>query len=188
MGNAHLPDSSERRTQDLPPLSPRQALKYEHERQRARDAGWAPWSIRFWRCMAIGFCVFSIVGHWIEIPYCLFNDWAFGIVDDNSLVFTRPFYPFLVYGIASVLGALLLVPQRDWLIDHYQPKWRAVVRFFIVAVLGSMAGELIMGLLLNQPDPATGVYPLWDNSQLPGNILGQAWLVNDVLLGGLVTL
>ena len=29
-----------------------------------------------------------------------------------------------------------------------------------------------MGFLLNQPD-AAGNYPLWDNSQLPGNILGR---------------
>ena len=51
-----------------------------------------------------------------------------------------------------------------------------------------MLGELIMGLLLNQPDPVTGEYPLWDNSYLPGNILKQAWLVNDVLLGAVITL
>lgn len=138
--------------------------------------------------MAIAFCVFSVVGHWMEIPYCLFNDWAFGIVDDESIVFTDPMYPFLVYGIAAVLGALFLVPQRDWLIDHYQPLWRALLRFYLLAVFASMMGELIMGLLLNQPDPVTGAYPLWDNSYLPGNVLGQAWLVNDVLLGSLVTL
>ena len=46
-----------------------------------------------------------------------------------------------------------------------------------------MVMELGMGLLLNQPDPLTGEYPLWNNSYLPGNILGQAWIVNDLLLG-----
>ncbi len=169
------------------PITPRRALRYERTREDAENAGWAPWSIRFWRCMAVGFCVFSIVGHWMEIPYCLFNDWAFGIVDDSSIVFTDPMYPFLVYGIAAVLAALLLVPQRDWLIDHY-PRWRAVARFFLLCVAAACAGELIMGFLLNQPDPITGVYPLWDNSYLPFNVLGQAWLVNDVLLGILLTL
>ena len=39
-----------------------------------------------------------------------------------------------------------------------------------------------MGFLLNQPD-AAGNYPLWDNSQLPGNILGRAWIVNGIGLG-----
>lgn len=169
-----------------PPISPRQAARIEVD--RAEASGWAPWSVRFWQSMAIAFCVFSILGHWMEIPYCLFNRWAFGIVDDDSLVFTDPMYPFLVYGIAAVLAALFLVPQRDWLIDHYHPTWRAVLRFYLLCVVASCAGELIMGLLVNQPDPVTGVYPLWDNSYLPFNVLGQAWLVNDILLGGLVTL
>ena len=170
------------------PLTPKRAVEFERGREDAIAAGWAPWSVHFWHSMAIAFCVFSILGHWMEIPYCLFNDWAFGIVDDDSLVFEDPMYPFCVYGIAAVLGALFLVPQRDWLIDHYTPRWRAVLRFWLLAVFASMVGELSMGLLLNQPDPVTGVYPLWDNSTLPLNILGQAWLVNDILLGSLVTL
>ena len=178
--------AAKRGGKDKLPITPRRAVTFE--RARAEGAGWAPWSMRFWRCMAIGFCVFSVLGHWMEIPYCLFNDWAFGIVDDDSLVFADPMYPFCVYGIASVLGALFLVPQRDWLIDNRPTMRSAVIRFFLLAVFASMMGELIMGLLVNQPDPVTGIYPLWDNSQLPLNVLGQAWLVNDFLLGGLVTL
>lgn len=138
--------------------------------------------------MAVAFCAFSIIGHWMEIPYCLFNDWAFNIVDDDSLVFDDPMYPFLVYGIAAVLGALVLVPYRDWLIDRHKTVPRAAARFFVFAVIASMIFELVMGLMLNQPDPVTGEYPLWDNSYLPLNIFKQAWLVNDILLGGVVTL
>ena len=138
--------------------------------------------------MAIAFCVFSVVGHWMEIPYCLLMDAAFGIVDDNSLVFRDPMYPFLVYGIAAVLCALVLVPVRDWLRKRVTSRKRAVFIFFIMAVFAAMAGELIMGWMLNQPDPYTGLYPLWDNSTLPGNIFKQAWIVNDILLGALVTL
>jgi uncharacterized membrane protein len=50
-----------------------------------------------------------------------------------------------------------------------------------------MLMELTMGFLLNQPD-STGEYPLWDNSDLPLNILDQAWLVNDVFLSALAML
>ena len=50
-----------------------------------------------------------------------------------------------------------------------------------------MAMELAMAFLLNQPDAADN-YPLWDNSQLPGNILGQAWIVNDIGLGAVAML
>ncbi|MDO4532130.1 MAG: putative ABC transporter permease [Coriobacteriia bacterium] len=169
------------------PITPRKAIRFERSRVQAEAAGWAPWSVRFWRCMGISFCVFSIVGHWMEIPYCLFNKYFFGIVEADSLVFADPMYPFLVYGIAAVLGALLLVPQRDWLKDHY-PRWQATLRFFLLCMAAACAGEIIMGLLLNQPDPITGIYPLWDNSHLPFNVLGQAWLVNDFLLGIILTL
>ena len=175
---------------DMPPLTPQEAARFERRRTRedALEAGWAPWTARFWRCMAIAFCVFSILGHWMEIPYCMFNDYFFGIVDDDSLVFADPMYPFMVYGFAAVLGALFLVPQRDWLIDRYKPVWRAVLRFFLLCVVAACVGELVQGFICNQPDPVTGEYPLWDNSKLPLNVLGQAWLVNDILLGIIVTL
>ena len=95
------------------PFTSRRAVRFERGRGDAIAAGWAPWSMRFWRCMIIAFCVFSMVGHWMEIPYCMFNDYFFGIVEEDTLVFADPLYPFCVYGIAAVLGALLLVPQRD---------------------------------------------------------------------------
>jgi len=115
-------------------------------------------------------------------------DGAFDIVADDSLVWDDPFYPFCVYGVAAVLAALTLVPYREILVRERSSVKRALVEFYIVAVIGCMLIELIMGLLLNQPDPVTGEYPLWDNSYLPLNILGQAWLVNDILLGAVVTL
>ena len=150
--------------------------------------GWAPKTVRFWRTMAVVFCVFSILGHWMEIPYCLFMDWAFNIVEDDSLVFQDPMYPFCVYGIAAVAATIVLVPYRKFLVARRASLARAVIEFYVVSVVASMLCELIMGLLLNQPDPVTGEYPLWDNSYLPGNVLGQAWLVNDLLLGGITTL
>lgn len=63
----------------------------------------------------------------------------------------------------------------------------AALEFFVTTVLVCMAMELAMGFLLNQPD-AAGNYTLWDNSQLPGNILDQAWIVNDIGLGAVAML
>ena len=40
---------------------------------------------------------------------------------------------------------------------------------------------------MNQPD-ASGEYPYWDNSQLPLNVMGQAWLVNDLFIGAVAML
>lgn len=135
----------------------------------------------FWRNQAVYLCVFSLVGHWFEIPYCCVMDALFGIVDPETLVWDDFTYPFPVYGIGAVVCAILLEPLRDRLIDNC-PSWRfAAVVFYIGAVFVACGMELAQGFLQNQPDE-NGVYPLWDNSQLPFNVLGQAWLVNDVFI------
>lgn len=148
--------------------------------------GYAPDVFQFWRNLAVYFCVFSVVGHWLEIPYCMFMD-QFGIVDDDSLVWDDPMYPFLVYGVGTLVCSLLLVPLKMRIIERRKTLAGAALEFFVIAVVVCMVMELGMGLMLNQPD-AAGEYPLWDNSQLPLNILGQAWLVNDTGLGGIATL
>ncbi|MDO4182307.1 MAG: hypothetical protein Q4E12_01685 [Coriobacteriia bacterium] len=141
----------------------------------------------FWRNVAVYFCLYSLIGHWIEIPYCLFNDVMFGIVDPETGVYDDPLNPFMIYGFGVVICAVFMVPLKDFFQRKFPGNWRPFVLFFLVAVVLAMAMELGMGLVMNQPN-AAGVYPLWDNSQLPGNILGQAWIVNDLLLGMLVTL
>ena len=146
--------------------------------QRLRD-----W--RFWCDMVVYFCIFSVVGHWCEWGYCLFNDHFFGIVDPNSGVWNDINYPFFVYGVGVVVASIVLVPYRAMLIKWRQSGVRAGIHFFIVSIFVAMGAELTQGFLQNQPDQY-GNYPLWDNSQLPGNILGQAWIVNDVLIAVLL--
>lgn len=143
--------------------------------------GYAPDAPTFWRNLAVYFCVFSVVGHWLEIAYCLFMN-QFGIVDADSLVWDDPLYPFLVYGIGTAVCTLVLMPLKTRLVARRRTLRGAGVQFYLVTVLICLLMELAMGFMLNQPD-AAGVYPLWDNSQLPLNVLGQAWLVNDLALG-----
>ncbi len=144
-------------------------------------------SYEFWRDIALWFCVFSLVGHWMEIGYCAIMDSLFGIVEDDSLVWEDPMYPFLVYGIGITVCAVFLVPLKTRLLKNCKTMIGALILFYIITVIICMLMELDMGLLLNQPDEF-GEYPLWDNSQLPGNIFGQAWIVNDILLGAVTTL
>lgn len=118
----------------------------------------------------------------MEIAYCSFMD-LFGIVDDDSLVWADPFYPFLVYGVGVAVCAVVLVPLKERLVMRRRTRWGAGVEFYLIAVVACLIMELAMGLLLNQPNEL-GEYPLWDNSVLPLNVLGQAWLVNDLALGG----
>ena len=132
--------------------------------------------------MAIHFSLCSVVGHWLEIPWCIFCLYVFGIYDPNSMVWVNPFYPFMVYGVGAVVCVIFLTPLKDRMLRKRKTKFGAGLEFYVVCVLACMVMEVGMGLLMNQPD-AAGVYPLWDNSRLPFNILQQAWLPNDLLLG-----
>ena len=148
---------------------------------------YAPETVVFWRNMALYFCSFSIIGHWLEIICCTLMR-LFGIYDSESLVRDDPFYPFLIYGIGTLVCTIALTPPlKEKLIERHKTLLAAGLRFFIVTVIVCMLMELVMGLLLNQSD-ALGEYPLWDNSELPFNILDQAWLVKDVVLGAVAML
>ncbi|MCI9130227.1 MAG: putative ABC transporter permease [Eggerthellaceae bacterium] len=139
----------------------------------------------FWRSLIVCFCVFAIVGHWLEIPYCLFMDSAFGIVDGDYAVWTDPWYhPYWIYGIGAVIVTLLVEPLKEWIVVRRKTLWGALLQTFIMVTLIAMLTELIMGWLVNQPDEF-GKYPFWDNSQLPLNVFGQAWLVNDMVIGAI---
>lgn len=149
-----------------------------------RGFSFASWES--WRNLAVYFCVFSVVGHWLEIVYCSFMN-LFGIVDPDSLVWDDPMYPFLVYGVGVVVCAIALLPLKAALVDRRKTVGGAAAQFYVCTVMVCMLMELTMGFLLNQPD-ASGEYPLWDNSELPFNVFDQAWLVNDVALGAVAML
>ncbi len=143
----------------------------------------APKTWQFWRALITSFCIFTIVGHWLEIPYCTFMDSMFGIVDADYPVWSDPWYhPYWIYGIGAVIVTLLVEPVKEWIVLKRKTLAGALVQTFIIVTVIAMLTELIMGWLVNQPD-ATGRYPFWDNSQLPLNVFGQAWLVNDMVIG-----
>ena len=136
--------------------------------------------------MVVHFCICSVVGHWLEIPwvwFCL----LFGIYDPDSLVWGDPFYPFLIYGIGAVICAIVLSPLMHFVKKKSKSNWHSFLVFFLLCVGMAMVMEIGMGHVLNMPD-AYGNYPLWDNSELPLNIMGQAWLPNDLLLGAVAAL
>ena len=92
-----------------------------------------------------------------------------------------------MYGVGVVVCALVLMPLKTALVARRATLVSAGIQFFAVTVVVCMLMELAMGFMLNQPN-AAGEYPLWDNSQLPFNILGQAWLVNDLALAAVAML
>ena len=135
--------------------------------------------------MIIFFCIFSVLGHLVEYPYCWVGMRFFGTLDPTDEVLANPFKPFFVYGVGIVLCCIFLEPLREWLLKRCPKRWQALVLFFVICVFIGMTFELGQGHLQNQP--VNGEYPLWDVSDYPGNIMGQAWIVNDVLLGLLFT-
>lgn len=137
----------------------------------------------FWRGIILYFCMFSIVGHWMEIPYCHSMHALFGIVEETYDVWTDPWYvPYWVYGIGATAITLLLMPLKFYIVKHGKSLFRAAIIFLVAAIALAAFLECVIGLLINQPDQF-GEYPFWNNSVLPLNILGQAWLVNDFFLG-----
>ena len=125
----------------------------------------APRTWEFWRAVIVCFCLFSLVGHWLEIPYCLFMSNVFGIVDADYSVWTDPWYhPYWVYGFGAVIVTLIVEPLKERIIMKRKTLWGALLESFVVLVLLSMVIELIAGWLINQPD-AMGEYPYWDNSE-----------------------
>lgn len=144
----------------------------------------APKTFEFWRAVVVCFCLMTLLGHLLEIPYCMAMDNLFGIVDDTYPVWTDPWYhPYWVYGIGAVIMTLLVEPIKERIILKRKTLWGAMLESFLIVVLLAATMECVIGWIVNQPDPVTGVYPYWDNSQLPGNIFGQAWIVNDIAIG-----
>lgn len=144
----------------------------------------APKTWIFWRGVIICFCLFCLVGHWMEIPYVMTMDFLFHVVEDDYAVWDDPLWvPYWVYGFGTVIATLTLFPLKIYILEHRRTMVGAILQYFVVAVLIAAVLELVIGLMINQPDPITGKYPFWDNSVLPFNIFNQAWAVNDVLLG-----
>lgn len=137
----------------------------------------------FWRGIIMYFFIFSIVGHWMELPYCHFMDIAFGIVEEDYAAKLDPWYiPYWVYGVGTAIITLIMLPLKVNIVKRRKTLIGAAIEFLLIAILLCAAMETVIGLLINQPDHL-GEYPFWDNSQLPLNILGQGWLVNDIGLG-----
>lgn len=142
----------------------------------------APFTWKFWRALFIMFFITCLLGHWLEIPYVNFMS-QFGIVSDDYAALIDPWYvPYWVYGIGAVVMTWIIEPIKESVIEHRKTPWGALLETFLITVVLAAILETGIGLIINQPD-AAGEFPFWDNSQLPLNILGQGWLVNDLVIG-----
>lgn len=148
-----------------------------------------PKSWPFWRNLIIYFCVFSVVGHWLEAGYCTFIRLGIlpGTYDPNSQIWHDWLYPFMVYGVGAVACVLLLFPVKNFFQKHLRGRVAPLAASFVVNALVCTSIELIMGLMLNQPLP-DGTMPLWDYRDMFCNFMGQICLQNAVAFGIAATL
>lgn len=159
-------------------MSRMQAFRRELRRNR-----YAPKTWEFWRITLICFAFGAMAGHWLEMPYCQFMG-LFGIVEDDYATLIDPwYYPYWVYGFGALGMTLALEPFREKIVERCKTLWGALLLMYILTVVLAGVMETGFGILINQPDPITGKYPFWDNSQLPLNILQQGWVVNDLVIG-----
>ena len=143
----------------------------------------APRTWTFWRNNIMCFCVNNILGHCLESLYCKVMDKCFGIVEEDYAIRFDPWYhPYWVYGLGAEAMTLIFEPIKKGVLRRHGSLRGAVLETYAIAVVAAMGMELGFGLLVNRPDEQ-GNYPYWDNSKLPLNILKQAWLVNDLVMG-----
>ena len=107
--------------------------------------------------MLLYFCIFSVVGHWMEWSVCWLIRWGIvpGTYDPNSGIWRDMLNPFFVYGIAFVFIGLLLFPIKNRLLKAFKGKVvPSLLASFAVNTLVCAAIELATGLVLNTPpDP-----------------------------------
>lgn len=147
---------------------------------------WKPKTWDFWRSMIIYYCLFSIVGHWMEACYCTLIRFGImpGTYDPASGIWSDYLTPFPVYGAGMIACGLLLYPVKTLLQEKLSNSTHSTLKaytlsfFFNMAVVAAL--ELILGLTSNMPD-ANGVYPLWDYSDMPFNFMGQICLFNTLM-------
>lgn len=143
----------------------------------------------FWRNLIMYFCVFSVVGHWMEAAYCTLIRFGIlpGIYDPTSQIWSDWLYPFPVYGVGAVACVLLLYPIKNFLEKRIGSRVVPLILSFIINALVCTGIELVMGLMVNQPLP-DGTLPLWDYRDMFCNFMGQVCLQNAIAFGIVATL
>ena len=144
----------------------------------------------FWKRIITYTVLMAIVGHVIENFYTGVG-FLLGIYDLGSPTYVdiwlRPLKPMWIYSICTLFFFFIIIPIKERIHRRLRSKILNVVAVFISAFLIVLLTELIMGLLLNQPNEL-GVYPLWDFTDFKLTVLNQAWLVNDLLYAVLITI
>ena len=134
----------------------------------------------YWRNLAMYYCIFSVVGHWMEAGFCWLVSLGVvqGSVDfNNTELFRDWLYPFAIEGIGFCMCVLILDPLKTLFLRKLKNPLLALIPSFIADALVCASVELFTGLIANP------TYLLWDYRPLPFNFMGQICLQNSVGFG-----
>ncbi len=140
----------------------------------------------FWRDMIMYFIMFSFLGHWAEMLFCLLIEAGVFMGDfdlGNTMLWDQWLYPFSAEGIALILIVLILYPFKEWLLKRTGGR-------IAIALPVSFA---INAIVCTSIDFTTGItanadYSLWDYRALPFNFMGQIVLQNSLVYSIAATL
>ena len=141
-------------------------------RERART--WV-----FWRDLMIHFIVFSFMGHWAEMLFCLNIHLGvfMGDVDfSEKMLWHQWLFPYCAEGVAVVLIAVVLTPVKEWLLRRFGGRvLPAVLVSIVVTAAVCTTVDFTCGMICNQN------YEVWDYRAIPFNFMGQVCLQNSAV-------
>jgi len=143
----------------------------------------------FWKRVIAYTLLMAVVGHLIEYVYTGFGFLLghFDATDPNYVeIWVYHLKPMWVYSVCTLFFFFIIIPLKELIHKKLRSKVLNVVAVFAAAFLIAFLTELIMGLLLNQPNEL-GIYPLWDFTDYSWTVLNQAYLVNDFWYAVLIT-
>ncbi len=143
----------------------------------------------FWKRVITYTLLMAVVGHLIENFYTGIGFFlgSFSADHPNYVdIWLCPLKPMWVYSLCTIFFFFIIIPLKEWIHKRLRSKTLNVAAVFGSAFLITFLTELIMGLLLNQPDEF-GVYPLWDFTGYNLTVMNQAYLVNDFFYAILIT-
>jgi len=151
-------------------------LTMEVDEQSLAGEGAARWTWPYIRNLVIYYCVFSFLGHWMEMSFCLAI--KAGLVGgeydpSNTMLWRDWFYPFPMHGMAVVLIGVVLHPLWQWLLK----KTNLLVGSLLSLVINGLACgtiEFCCGLMWNAD------LQNWDYTNMPFNFMGQVCLQNVI--------
>lgn len=134
----------------------------------------------FWRNLVLFYCLFSILGHWMEAGFCMLI--RMGVVagsydPSNTSLWRDWLYPFPPDGVGFVMCVLILYPFKNWVQEKIHTKWLAIIPSFVVNALVCTLVELSFGFVVNAN------HQLWDYSNMFCNFMGQVCLQNSIGFG-----